>query len=404
MTRQQPDTQVARRRWLGAGVQMGTLFGVNIHVDWSLLIIFALILFNLGAGVFPYWHPDWSPALVWGVALAAAVSFFASVLIHELAHAVVGRAQGIPIRRITLFLFGGLAHMEGPPPSPKSEFWMAIVGPVTSIVFGVAATLLGAALAGAPTAEALQNPQQVLSALGPLPTLLLWLGPINVLLGVFNIVPGFPLDGGRVLRSILWGITGDLRKATHWATGAGRAVAWLLIGIGALTLFSGALLQGMWLLLIGWFLNNAARMSYQQLLVRQALADVPVTRVMRTRVHTAGPDTSVDSLVREVFLATDQQSVPIESGGRLIGLVSLAGIRRVPQERWSSVRASEIMAAADDAATLPPDAPAERALEKLAETEAQQIAVVDGDRVLGLVSGHDLFKWLSFHGVQTTGA
>lgn len=180
------------------GLGLGSMFGVEIRADWSLLIIFALILFNLGAGVFPSWHPDWSLALCWGLAFAAATLFFASVLAHELSHAVVGRAQGISIRRITLFLFGGAAHLESEPPSPKAEFLMAIVGPVMSLVIGFGATALGVAMAGQgvwPT-TAVEQPTQVFSDLAPVPTLLLWLGPINVLLAVFNVLPGFPLEVG----------------------------------------------------------------------------------------------------------------------------------------------------------------------------------------------------------------
>ncbi len=385
-----------------SGFRLGSIAGIEIRVDFSLLIIFALISFNLGAFVFPRWHPDWSPALDWAVALASAVLFFASVLAHELSHALVGRAQGIPVRRITLFIFGGMAHMEGSPPSPKSEFWMAIVGPVTSIVIGLVASLAGGALAQASLGgSALENPEQALAGVSPLPTLLLWLGPINVLLGIFNIIPGFPLDGGRVLRSLLWGITGDLTKATHWASGVGRGVAWLLMGIGAVNLFGGALLQGMWLLLIGWFLNNAARMGYQQLLVRQALEDVPVTRLMRTGLSRVAPETSVEVLVREIFMASDQETVPVEDGGRLVGLVSLSDVRAVPRARWPELKASDIMVLPGTMSTLPPDAAADQALQRLGETNQEQIPVVDHGKVLGVVAGRDLVKWLSFRGVET---
>src|SRR5690606_13431688 len=210
---------------------------------------------NLGVGLIPAWHPDWGAGLVWSVAVLAAVLFFASIALHELAHALVARRYGIPVRRITLFVFGGMAHMESEPPSPKSELLMAAVGPLVSLLVGVVATALGSVLASDAVSRDGDDPVALARAIGPAATLLLWLGPINVLLGLFNLVPGFPLDGGRVLRAILWWGTGDLVKATRWASGAGRVVAWTLMGFGVLQLFSGLWVQGLWLLLIGWFLN-----------------------------------------------------------------------------------------------------------------------------------------------------
>lgn len=383
-----------------SGFFVGRIGGIDIHVDWSLLIIFVLIAFNLGAQVFPHWHPDWSVALTWGVALAAAALFFGSVLAHELSHALVGRAQGIAIPRITLFLFGGMAHMQGEPRSPKAEFWMAVVGPVTSLAIGAGATLLGGAMARDTLAHALEQPEAMLAGVAPVPTLLLWLGPINILLGLFNLVPGFPLDGGRVLRSVVWAATDDLKKATYWASNAGRAFAWFLMGIGILNLFGGGLLQGVWLLLIGWFLSNAARASYQQLVVRQALESVPVTRVMRTRLSRIEPTTTLESVVREVLLVSDQRSVPVESEGTLLGMITLADVRRVPQERWPEVPASAAMTQVDQIPTLPPDAGADQALRRLREEKGDQIPVVDHGHLLGLVAASDLIKWLSFRGVE----
>lgn len=383
-----------------SGFFMGRLGGIAIHVDWSLLIVFVLIAFNLGAQVFPHWHPDWSVALTWGVALAASVLFFASVLAHEMSHALIGRGQGIAIPRITLFLFGGMAHMQGEPRSPKAEFWMAIVGPVTSLAIGIGATLLGGALARDTLAQTLEHPEATLAGVAPVPTLLLWLGPINILLGLFNLVPGFPLDGGRVLRSVVWAATGDLKKATYWASNAGRVFAWFLMGIGILNLFGGALLQGLWLLLIGWFLSNAARASYQQLVVRQALENVPVTRVMRTQLRRIEPTTTLESVVRDIFLVSDQGGVPVESEGTLLGMITLSDLRRVPQDRWPDMPVSEVMTRVDQIPTLPPDARADQALSRLREEKTDQIPVVDHGHLLGLVASRDLIKWLSFRGVE----
>jgi Zn-dependent protease/CBS domain-containing protein len=337
------------------------------------------------------------------LALATAVLFFASILAHELSHAIVARQQDIPVHRITLFIFGGLAHMERQPPTPKSEFLMAVVGPITSLVIGVAATLGGLALAGDATGLLERDPAAAMRALGPASTLLMWLGPINILLGLFNLVPGFPLDGGRVLRSALWWGTGDLVKATRWASGAGQVFAWVLMGIGVMSLFRGAFVQGFWLLLIGWFLNNAARMSYHQLIVRRALENVPVARLMYTQVQTVSQDLTVERLVREHLMIGDQQAFPVvDAAGSLVGLVTLDDVRGVPHEQWPRTPIARLMTPVDRLRTLPPQAAAEQALEELGRRDIEQIPVLDRGHVLGLVRRRDLVRWLALQ--QESGA
>jgi Zn-dependent protease len=287
------------------GVRLGRISGIQIVADWSVIVIFLLVLVSLALGVFPQWHPGWSTALVWGVAFGASVLFFVSILLHELSHALVGRAQGIPVRRITLFIFGGMAHAEKEPPSPKAEFLMAAAGPVTSLVIGFGATFAGVWLAG-PAFAAADDPLLAMQQLGPFATLLLWLGPINILLGIFNLVPGFPLDGGRVLRAILWGITKDLEKATRWASYGGQTVAWLLIALGITSLLGGGFVQGLWFMLIGWFLLNAAKASYQQTVISESLRGTQVAEVMRRQVTTIPPSISVSALVSDYLMTTDQ--------------------------------------------------------------------------------------------------
>jgi CBS domain-containing protein len=233
-----------------------------------------------------------------------------------------------------------------------------------------------------------------------LATLLLWLGPLNLLLGVFNLIPGFPLDGGRVLRSILWAVTRDLTTATRWASRVGQVFAWVLITIGAMNAFAGNIAQGLWLILIGWFLNHAARMSYQQLLVQRALGDVTVSRVMRTRLARVPPELSVESLVRDYFMADDVRVVTVESGGTVVGMVSASDVRSVPQERWTELSASSIMTPLEDLTCLPSDAPANRAFEEIARLDLEELPVVESGRVVGVVSGQDLIKWLALQGVR----
>ncbi|PRP94776.1 site-2 protease family protein [Enhygromyxa salina] len=372
-------------------------------MDWSLLIIFALIAGELGLAVFPRWHADWHPALIWTTALAAALAFFASILAHELSHAIVANARGIPVRAITLFLFGGIAHLEAEPDSPKSEFLVAIVGPLTSLVIGLSATFAALWLAGDPLRAAaasgdLEATHAALTLIGPGATLLLWLGPINVLLALFNVIPGFPLDGGRVLRSILWAITGNLRKATRWASRVGQLFAWTLMAFGVIELFAGALISGLWLLLIGWFLNNAARASYQYLLVREGLEDVPISRVMRSSLARVNPGLSVEQFIRDYALPSEQLTFPVEStDGRLLGLVSLEQIGNLHKTSWANTPVAEIMLPAEKLSTLPATAEAGRALKQLMRGEVDPLVVSDGDHLLGLVSRSDLLRWLNVH-------
>jgi Zn-dependent protease/CBS domain-containing protein len=375
------------------GLRIGRVVGVEVRVDASLSIIFVLIAAHLGLAVIPRWHPEWGFALTWGVSVAAAVLFFVSVLVHELSHALVARQQGMEVKWVTLFLFGGLAHM-GEPPSPKVEFLVSIVGPITSLAIGVVATLGGVWLGGSVITEAaMEAPAEMLSRLGPGATLLLWLGPVNIILAVFNVLPGFPLDGGRVLRSVLWWATSDVVKATRWASLVGQAFAWALMAWGLVHLFHGALLQGVWLMLIGWFLNNAARVSFAQLRLRHALADVPARRVMNTHVQRVAPELPIDELVREYVIASEDRTFVVERDGRLVGLVTVDDLRQVPQARWPTTPISEVMTQADQLSTLPPTVSAKRVMDEMGRRNVEQIPIVQEGRVVGLGRRRDLVEW-----------
>src|SRR5690554_5255494 len=291
----------------GRGLHLGRIFGIKINIDWSWLFIFLLVTWNLVA-VFSQVHPEWSLALSIGTAVVASILFFASVLAHELAHSLVAISQGIPVRSITLFLFGGVASIEREPHSARAEFLIAIVGPITSIALGIIFTLL-AGVGIANLAATTTNPMNALANLGPISTLLLWLGPINIILGVFNLAPGFPLDGGRVLRSILWGVTGNLQRATRWASYAGQAIAWLMIVTGVAMVFGAEVpffgtgfVSGLWLAFIGWFLNNASRASYQQVVLQNLLEDVAVGSIMRRNPPTVSPSATISSLVYDSIM------------------------------------------------------------------------------------------------------
>src|SRR5262249_49393606 len=221
---------------MNRGLYIGRIFGINIHIDGSWILIFLLITWSLAPGLLPPWHPQWGTGMRWAVAVAASLLFFVAILLHELSHSLVAKAQGLPVRRITLFLFGGVSNIEREPQTPKNEFLMAVVGPITSILLGVIFLSL-AAFSAARSNPTLSDSQTAMSRLGPVTTLLVWLGPVNILLGLFNLVPGFPLDGGRILRAALWSVTKDLRKATAWATEVGRMIGWLFIIAGVAMIF-----------------------------------------------------------------------------------------------------------------------------------------------------------------------
>jgi Zn-dependent protease len=393
-----------------SGLRLGRVAGIDIVADWSLLVIFSLITFSLAAGVFPSWHPGWGAGLAWLTALGAAVLFFASLLAHELSHAIVARLGGMRVRRITLFMFGGMAHLESEPRSWRAELVMAAVGPLTSFVLGVVFLFL-AAIAAGPLEIDPENPREALAALSPLATLLYWLGPVNLLLAAFNLVPGFPLDGGRVLRAILWGATGNLRAATRWASRGGQLFAWLLVATGTLMLFGvvvpvlgGGPIGGLWLMFIGWFLNNAALSSYRRLLVKETLEAVPVARLMRTQLERVDPELSVRQLVEEHLMQSGQRVLPVERDGRFLGLVSVSDLQKSERRAWDRMTAREIMTPVERLACVGPGADAGEALAELARRDVNQLPVLEDRRLVGLLRREDVIKWLALNEVAAADA
>jgi Zn-dependent protease/predicted transcriptional regulator len=388
------------------GFRLGRISGVELVADFSLLFIVILIAFNLALAVLPAWHPGWPPALRWGVALLAALMFIASIAAHELAHALVAKHYKLPVRRITLFLFGGIAHLEREPDSPRAEFWTAIVGPLLSIAIGVVSVMLGGLLVG--NMARLENePMNAIQHASPLATILLWLGPINVMLGLFNMVPGFPLDGGRVLRAALWWITKDLRKATRIASFTGQVFAWFLMGFGVLMMlgrsvpfFGTGFAAGLWLILIGWFLNNAARASYQQLMIRQTFADVPLRDVMRSNVISVPPNLTVSDLVRDYIVGNDQRSFPVVQDGVLLGQVHPDDLRDLPRIHWNDTPVSRIMVPANRLRVMKPEDDAMDALQELAQQDP--IPVVDHSHLVGIARRDDLMRWLAWNSQRTS--
>lgn len=392
-----------------SGFRLGKIAGIDIYVDWSWIFIFLLVTWNLAAALFPTVHPEWHWSLNLLLGLLASLLFFGSVLAHELAHSLVAKARGLPVRRITLFLFGGVSNIEREPPTPVVEFLVSIVGPITSLLLGLLFIFLGRGLADITTVSP-GNLQEMLSNLGPLATILLYLGPVNIALAVFNLIPGFPLDGGRVLRSTLWALTGDLRRATRWATLVGQAFAWLLIITGISMVFGvripflgTGLVGGLWLAFIGWFLNNAAAQSYQQVVIQDVLEGVPVSRLMRVDAPVVAPHITINQLVDDFLLGTDERAFPVLEGENLVGLVCLEDVRQVPRAEWDNTQVSQIMTPTSELSVVAPREDAVEALRKLSAKDVRQVPVVQNGRLVGMLRRRDILRWLQLNWESTAG-
>lgn len=386
-----------------SGFRLGRIRGIEIRVDWSLAFIFMLIVVNLGAGLFPARHPDWPAPLGWIVAVLAAVVFFASVLAHELAHALVGRRLGVSIDGITLFMFGGVARLRSEPGSPRAELLMAIAGPLASVAVGLASLLAGYALtpAGGGFSREAPGPDALIAAAGPVATLLLWLGPINLVLAIFNLLPGFPLDGGRVFRAILWRATGDFARATRWSAAVGRGLALCLMIVGAYMAFGNrvpflgaGLVSGMWLVLIGWFLSSAAVRTVEELRMTELFGGVPVARLMRPNTIAVHPDARVEDVAQSFLLATDQRCLPVAQGDQLLGLVCLQDLRRIPRSEWALRSVREVMTPASALEVARPGDAVSDAVRKLGARDLDQLPVIEEGHLRGILRRADVLRYL----------
>jgi len=389
----------------GRGFKLGTIAGIEVVIDWSVALILFLVFTSLAMGVFPSWHPEWSMAATWVVAFAASLLFLLSILAHELAHALTARVFGIKVPRITLFLFGGLAQLDSEMTSPGEELAVAIAGPLMSIFLGLVSIVVATLLVSVNLVAIRTFPEELLASLGPIATLLMWLGPINILLALFNLVPGFPLDGGRVLRALVWWVTGSIDRGTRVAASLGQMFAWLLMGLGVMMalgvsvpVFGRGLLSGLWLVLIGWFLNSAARMSYQQFYLLRALEHVPVSDVMRSNILSVTPDLSVGDLVRRFIMNSEQRAFPVVrtvDSDTMVGLVTLEDVRKVDTIAWEQTFVSSIMTPTEQLIVMRPQAQANDALRLLADREVNQIPIVEAGHLLGVIRRQDIMKWLA---------
>jgi len=358
---------------------VGRIAGIEVRIDSSWAVIALLITYSMYLRL-SVLYPELSGGGAVGLAIVSAVLFFGSVLVHELAHAVVSQARGIRVQDITLFLFGGATRARVESRGPGDEFLIALVGPLTS---GILAGLFGivAGLGGG-----------VLSR--PLAGTLGYLAWTNLLLAGFNLVPGFPLDGGRLLRSAIWKATGSLSRATRIASVAGQGVGWLLVAAGVAWLLAGDLAGGIWFAFIGWFLVQAARSSYQELQLQQLLRGVEAEEVMAGDLRRIPPELSLQDAVDDYFMRYDHSGFPVEEQGRTIGLLTLRGVRRVPREQWPTHRVREAMVPLGDQVVVPPDARMDGVVGKLQDGEANRVLVVEDGEVVGIITPSDLTRWL----------
>jgi Zn-dependent protease/CBS domain-containing protein len=369
------------RRPLG-GLRIGSVFGFEIKLDLSWSIIFFLVFWSLAEGVFPARFPDMTSGLHLVMALVATLLFFASLVAHELSHALVSRSRGVPVEGITLFLFGGVARARKEPDSARDELLIAGVGPLTSaglaLLFAIGARLVWGA--------------DLHPALGGV---LDYLALINLMLAAFNLLPGFPLDGGRVFRALAWRVTGDRMRATRWAVAGGRWLGVVLMMLGAVQALGGAPLSGLWLVFIGWFVRGLATSTLQHEVLRELMHGWSAADVMSAHADTVSPDLPLDSLVSGHFLRMRHSGFPVVDGGSLVGLVTPDEVVRVPRERWTDATVADVMVPLGACVVVAPDAPLAELLEAVGRPGGHgRVLVVDDGRLLGVISAGDVALWI----------
>ena len=362
-----------------AQVKLGRVFGIRIGLHYSWIIIAVLIVFSL-AEQFRVVHHDWSPGVIWGTSLLTAALFFVCILLHELGHSVVAQSHGIRVPSIVLFALGGVSQMEGESPDAKTEFWMALAGPLVSFVLGF--LCLGSAYA-----LGWRGPSS--HAGSPVTEMLGWLGVINFTLGVFNLIPAYPLDGGRVFRAAAWWGTHSMERATRIASTVGQLFAFLFILVGLWQFFHGQGFGGLWIAFIGWFLLDAARSSRVQVEIMHALAGVKVRDVMERNCAVIEATTNLQTLVDEYLLRTGQRCFIVQRDGHLAGLITPADISRVERRMWPLTTVEQAMRPQAQLQVVSPDAPVVQALETMARENINQLPVASNGHLEGVLSrGH----------------
>lgn len=360
-------------------LRLGKLAGIDIYVHMSWFIILVLLTWSLAQSWFAQYFPDWSMMRYWVAAFISALLLFICVLIHELAHALVARTSGQTVKDITLFIFGGVANIEEDMKHPGVDFRVAIAGPIASFLLAGVTFLLALPLRGSNTTTEAVLDYLIIS---------------NLLLGAFNLLPGFPLDGGRVLRSIIWMVTGNFRRATRIASYTGQACAYLFILLGIVEFFRGNFFNGLWVAFIGWFLLNAAQTINNQVELQSALRGVLVKQVMDSHPITVPANISVQKLVNEYFLPQGLHAAPVTHGDYLAGLITLSDIMQIERERWSYTPVGHVMRLAEQISTATANQPLLEVLQIMGTQNINQIPIVQDGRLIGLLSREAIIRYL----------
>jgi Zn-dependent protease/CBS domain-containing protein len=363
---------------LHSQVEVVEIWGIPIRVHFSWLLVFGLVTWSLAAGYFPHDYPGWAARSYWAVGATTALIFFVSILVHELGHSWVALRNGIPIRGITLFVFGGVAQIAREPGTPGVELRVAIAGPLTSFV--LAGLFAGSWL--------LVRDIPILAAPA------IWLTRINFMVAAFNLIPGFPLDGGRLLRAVVWRWTGSLRRASEAASFIGQLVAFGFIGWGILTVLGGDVIGGIWITFIGWFLQNAAAASQTEATLREMLRDVTVGQAMTRDCRRVERGARLDRVVHEEVLSAGGRCFVVTEAGRLVGLLTLHEIKAIPKDRWAVVTVSEVMTPADKVTAVDPKTDLLGALEKMDDANVAQMPVIESGELLGMIGREQVLHYV----------
>ena len=359
-------------------IPLGKILGIQIGLDYSWFVIFALLTWMLANSYYPDEFKHWSPLLYWLMGAVTAIMLFVSVLLHELGHSVVALRYKIPVRSITLFLFGGVAQIGAEPPSAIAEFFIAIAGPLVSLALAV---FFYAA-------------QPLIAGMEPLLGLAKYLAYINMALVLFNLIPGYPLDGGRVFRAIMWAITGNMGRSTLIAANVGRFFAFLLIFAGVWQMFSGNFGGGLWVAFIGWFLDNAASVQIQQATFRGLLTGHRVSQAMSTHCAVIPEDLTLQQLVDEQILGGGQRSFLVNRGDETVGLITLHRIKDVPRPEWATTSAAQVMLPLEQLRCTDPDTELWSALQEMDRNGVNQMPVIRDQHVIGMLSREDVITFL----------
>lgn len=358
------------------------LMGFEVSLDPSWVLLAILVAWSLSTGFFPFHYEDLTTRTYWIMGILGSFGLFLSIVAHEFCHSLVARRSGMEMKGITLFIFGGVAEMGDEPPGAKEEFYIAVIGPLSS--FAIAIVFYGLNQLGTLTGWPLA-----------LNGVLAYLAMINVLLAIFNLAPAFPLDGGRILRAALWAWKGNLRWATRISSQIGAGFGLMLVFFGILRVFGGFVIGGMWLFLIGMFIYGAAKMSYQQLLTRQALEGEPLKKFMTENPVTVSPSTSIKQLVEDYVYRYHYKLFPVVEDEKLVGCITTREIKEIPQEQWPHTSVAELSTKCSSANTINPDADAIEALAAMRRSGASRLMVVDQNQLIGIISLKDMLEFLN---------